>query len=81
MKLHEVIEAHGPIVAAASEVDLLIAYDAEEHAFTVVEGDQAGNYTAGDAYDAESKRDDLDAIEEEAGELLDEILEGADDTE
>ena len=81
MKLHEVIEAHGPIVAAASEVDLLIAYNADDHELTVVEGDQAGNYTAGDAYDAECEKNNFAAVEDEAAELLDQILEGADETD
>lgn len=73
MNIAEVIENHGVIVAADPGTDMIVTWDHDEHVFSVLTGNQNGTYTLTEQYDGEGGQD-IASAEDEAGELLDELL-------
>ncbi len=80
MNLTELIDAHGPVMAAESAVGMVVCYAADGKVFTVATSDMNGAYEVGEQYDAEGGTD-FEAVEEEANELLTDCLGSVDETD
>lgn len=79
MNLREVIESHGAIVAADGVNDLVIAWDADAHVFTVLTGNQNGEYNATEQYDGEGEKEIESALQEGAEVLAEFLSDGEDE--